>query len=140
MVVAASRALNMAVPIGNLTMSMIRVSGKPPKLKLKAAESRHMLVILTYILENFLPPQDAHEELVLQCVRALNDCYKIMDPTSWALDPVRSSQKLQRTIRHYLLLLQATSRHDKWEASTCQARCRSPAVELRMDLQNAIIF
>ena len=106
MIVAASKALKMQTPIGNLTMSMIRVSGKPPKLKLKAAESRYMLVVLHFILHNFMPPETPHEVLVLECVDALAGCYETMKPERWSLDPFRSSLNLQRMIQRYLVLLQ----------------------------------
>ena len=55
MTIMAARDLEMEVPIVTLTVGMFRVSGKKPKLKLKASEGRRFLQILTRFGRQVLP-------------------------------------------------------------------------------------
>ena len=50
MIRAASKKIDIECPIAALSINMIRVMGGRPKLKTKAAESRHMLKVVAYIL------------------------------------------------------------------------------------------
>ena len=45
-----SRALEMALPVTEITMGMIRAKGSKPKLKVKAAEGRNTLKVVAYML------------------------------------------------------------------------------------------
>ena len=57
---------------------MIRSAGKSPKLKIKAAESRYMLPVIRFILENYFPVNTDYLRLRLQCVVAVDEMYKLM--------------------------------------------------------------
>ena len=46
----ASTKLDIRKPIGKLTLPMVRVKSKPPKLKSKAYESRKMLEVVDFLL------------------------------------------------------------------------------------------
>ena len=65
-------------PVNTLTMPMLRASGKSPKAKFKAAESRHMLPVVRLLLERFFPQDTPHQILRYRCVRALDEMYKEM--------------------------------------------------------------
>ena len=62
-------------PVNNLTLNQIKASGKDPKLKVKAAEGRHLLPVVVFLLENLQPPKNAHGELRLNCARQLHLMY-----------------------------------------------------------------
>ena len=113
---AAAKSKGLQPPVSKLTMGMIRVSGKPPKLKLKAAEGRHMLPITVIILEWFMPPPPTtHEQLRLDCAQALNNVYKEMEPIIWVSS---ESPKVVRNyaVKHLLLYVELNKE--------TRARCR----------------
>ena len=56
---------------------MIRKDGKPPKLRAKAAEARYLLPVTRAMLEK-LPHASQHNVLRLQCIQALDTCYRRM--------------------------------------------------------------
>ena len=47
-----------------------------PRIKLKAAEARHTLACVNWLLQNLWAPASPYEELVMQTVRALNGFYE----------------------------------------------------------------
>eukprot|EP00959_Pyramimonas_sp_CCMP1952_P459283 9478004-Pyramimonas_sp.AAC.1 len=51
----------MQPPIRNLTIGMIRAEGKAPRLKTQAAEGRHLVPVVAYMLEHLLPLDSPHE-------------------------------------------------------------------------------
>ena len=66
-------------PINTLTIGMLSGSkGKQarPRIKLKAAEARHTLACVSWLLQNLWAPTSPYEQLVMQCVRALNGFYE----------------------------------------------------------------
>ena len=73
----ASKNLGMAKPaINRLTMNMIKApKSTTPKLKTKAAEGRHLVAALVFVLEHILPPQNDFERTRLQCAKHLNQIY-----------------------------------------------------------------
>ena len=67
-------------PINNLVIGMLQsASGKQkPRIKLKAAEARHTLACVNWLLQNLWAPTTPYQELVMQCVRALSGFYDNM--------------------------------------------------------------
>ncbi len=70
---AAAKGASVELPIRHLTLGMIRsdANNKSPKLKVKAAEGRRLLPVLTFILEHLLPVTSPREVMRLQCAEAL---------------------------------------------------------------------
>ena len=62
--------------INNITLPMIKAEHKAPKLNVKAAEARHMLEGVCWILTEVYPPQDDHAHLVLQCLSHMHSFYE----------------------------------------------------------------
>ena len=64
-------------PINDLVIGMLsNGSSQPrPRLKVKAAESRHLLSCVNWLLQNLWAPKSEYEELVMQCVKALSGFY-----------------------------------------------------------------
>ena len=57
-------------PVARLTFAQIRAQGESPKLKCKAAETRHLLPVLLHMLRHFFPPKTEREGTRLACVEA----------------------------------------------------------------------
>ena len=74
---------------------------KAPKLKLKAAEGRHLLPILQAMLVHCFDNSSEHNLLRLRCVNALCACYEEME--RWN-DNGTSARKLGEHARHHLIL------------------------------------
>jgi len=101
---SAASALGAESIISSITLNMIKASGrKPPKLKLKAAEGRHMLPITTMILENFMPaPITDHDKNRLLCTQAINKVYNELEESRW--DPETSPAIIREFTSKHLLL------------------------------------
>lgn len=67
----ASNALRIEIPIAKITIGMIKAQGKDPRLKAKAAETRHMLNIVHWLLIHIFPARDAYEQLRQDCCHQL---------------------------------------------------------------------
>ena len=76
-----SKQLNIDPPFWRCTLNMVRVVGKSPRMKLKAAETRRLVPCLVRLLELIFPPQNAKEIARLECLRFLDLCYK--EAESW---------------------------------------------------------
>ena len=97
-----ARALNMEVPISQLTIFMIRVSNKKkPHLRAKAAESRYLCPIVLEILKHCFPSSSPYATLRIQCLEALNDCYRTFDDWQGA----ESTRRLGELGRRHIVLL-----------------------------------
>ena len=93
----ASKHLQQArPPVYKLSIAQIKASGKEPKLKTKAAETRYMLEVVTHILKNLMPPTTPHEVLRLQCCQSINDIYVELRQWDQRLSPPKVA-KLART-------------------------------------------
>ena len=57
---------------------MVKQAGKSPKLKVKAAESRHLLPVFRLILERYFKQDTDHARLRYDCIVALDDMYTEM--------------------------------------------------------------
>ena len=53
-----------------------QADGKAPKLKLKAAEGRYMLKVMTWVVETFHPPATEHARLRFQALQSLSQMYE----------------------------------------------------------------
>lgn len=58
-------------PLNNLTLAMLRPDGKDPRLKLKAADSRHMVMVAYYLFMHIQPAQGSYETMRFHCLEAL---------------------------------------------------------------------
>ena len=96
----AARAAGLENPGAKLTLLRFRPKPNgPPKLTLKAADSRHYLPLLQKTLEMFFPPTTAREKVLHACVRALANVYKELD--NW--DPAESPPRLAAQARQHLI-------------------------------------
>jgi len=102
-------ALGVEAPIHNLTIFMIRGSGKAkPKLKIKAAEGRHLLPILRQVLLHCMPCTTEHQLLRYRCVDALNSVY--LELQQWRA--VASTRRIGQFARRHVVLLKEL--HDSY--------------------------
>ena len=68
----ASHALDMKPPLtGHPPLGCFKRQGKDPRSRGKAAQSRYILKVVVWILENCLIPGNAHQELHYNCLKAL---------------------------------------------------------------------
>eukprot|EP00959_Pyramimonas_sp_CCMP1952_P443407 9283094-Pyramimonas_sp.AAC.1 len=78
-------------PLQVLKHSMIRQDNKGPKMKTKAAEGRHLLVVLQHMLQSFHYPVNDHDRLRAQCTDAIVNLYNELE--HW--DPDTSIDKIR---------------------------------------------
>ena len=64
-------------PINSLTLPMIKATGKAPKCKTKAAETRHMVPVVLRLL-SYLPRDTRHDKLRYDCLFFMNAVYEEM--------------------------------------------------------------
>ena len=74
----AAKNLKLEFPFHGLTMGMIRVDAKPPRMKTKAAETRRLLPCVVWLFQNMLVAEDDTELIVVQMLTRLNNCYEAM--------------------------------------------------------------
>ena len=102
MIKAMSHEIGVKPPFHSLTIGMIRAgAGKPPKLKLKAAEGRHLLPVLRAVLTNCFDMSSEHAILRYHCVDALNSCYE--EFKDWKGNG-ESSRRLGQFARRHVVL------------------------------------
>ena len=82
-------------------------------MKLKAAEGRHFLPVLRYMLQHFFENESEHAKLRFQCVDALNNVY--LELGAWK-DGGESSVCIGQLARKHLLL------YAELRASVCDFR------------------
>ena len=76
MICITAASLGLDAPFGSLTLCMFRTSNsKKPKMRLKAAEGRLFLPILTTMIARFFSPVGDMEDIRLQCLQSLCRCY-----------------------------------------------------------------
>lgn len=68
-------------PVHYLTMNMFRAPGCKPKLKTNAAETRHMLKAMFWVLENLVNKDTPHAKLRFDCLRNLHLFY--LETENW---------------------------------------------------------
>jgi hypothetical protein len=100
MIQLVARDLGVEHPFTALTYGMIRTSpSKKPRMRLKAAEGRAFLPVMTAMLKRFFPARNDREQLRLDCCQALCRCY--LEMRTWSDG---SSARLERFARQHLLL------------------------------------
>ena len=109
----SAKQMGIEAPINHLTLGMFKTDGKAPKFKLKAAEARRMVKFVFYMLANFFPSQNAHDELRLQCVKHLHEMY--MELECWNDDSPPKVVASGR--RHCLLYAELTKTVEQENAS-----------------------
>lgn len=76
MINIVARECSLEPPFAELTIGMIKPQGnKRPRMRLKAAEGRTFLPLLTRMLEKFFPAENERDALRLQCCQALCRVY-----------------------------------------------------------------
>ena len=89
-------------PINAMTMGMLQAkSQNPPKLKIKAAESRYMCPVLRHILTHFFKVESEHQQMRLACVVALDDMYTAMRKPDAQFDGGRVASLIRRHLILY---------------------------------------
>ena len=102
MIAFAARELKLEKPFSYLAVTMIRKApSKKAFMRLKAAEARYFLPILLHVLEYYFDSKGEHEQLRLQCGKALQRMYDELK--NWC---ATSSFNLAHACRQHLILYQ----------------------------------
>ena len=109
---AMARELNMEPPFNHLVVTMFKPSGKAPKMHVKAAEARYALPVMYKMLLHCFPLTTAHEQLSMQCVRAMHETYETM--YQWKPDG-SSAARLEHVGRTFLILYGELVKYAGWE-------------------------
>ena len=87
-------------PINALTLPMIKATGCTPRFKAKGAESRRMVHVLVWLLQNIFPPRDEFETLRLNALLHLHLFYE--ECKRWV--PNVSGRHAARHARRHVIL------------------------------------
>jgi hypothetical protein len=87
-------------PINALTLPMIKATGCTPRFKAKGAESRRMVHVLVWLLQNIFPPRDEFETLRLNALLHLHWFYE--ECKRWV--PNVSGRHAARHARRHVIL------------------------------------
>ena len=110
LIVISSRAIGVDCPIsGQFKLSMIKREGEAPRLRLKAAKTRHFVPVLRHLLETFFRPATDHEQLRHQMIVQLDECYKLTK--NWDHVPNAAVALECFSRRHVLLYAELAHRH-----------------------------
>ena len=100
MIGAVATHLGVEKPFTTLVVTMLRPStSKKPRMRLKAAEGRNLLPIVTRMLQTFSLAANEREQLRLHCCQALCRCY--LELKTWGEG---SSRRLEVAARQHLIL------------------------------------
>ena len=100
----AAHSLGVPCPFSKLTLGMLRKDGKP-RLKAKAAKTRHLVpIVLTMLMEHF-PAADDRELRRQKCLEYLNAAY--LELANWTED---SASRLEFACRRHVLLYLSLAR------------------------------
>jgi hypothetical protein len=97
----AAKQCGVAPPVNKITLAMLKKSGKPPKLKLKAAEGRHLVPLTLKILKLF-PMNSDHASSRFHCLDHMNSIYLEMEPSTW--NDVTSPAVISKLGRQFCIL------------------------------------
>lgn len=100
----AANSLEVPCPFSKLTFGMLRQDGKP-RLKAKAAKTRHLVPIVLTMLHDHFPPKNDRELRRLRCLEYLNAAYQELN--NWKED---SPGRLEFACRRHVLLYLSLSR------------------------------
>ena len=108
MIKLASKELQRQVPIHNITVGMLKPSASgTASLKAKAAESRYLLLVCHFVLQNFMNTNDEHAPQRLQCVEAFCKAYFKVD--NWLENLSASSRRCWSAVHDCLVRVQQVS-------------------------------
>ena len=80
MIKCASHDLKVAQPITNITITMIKTEASaPPRLKVKAAEARHLLPVMHFVIHQYVECRNPHGQMIRNCTDNLMTCYACLD-------------------------------------------------------------
>ena len=92
--------LGLEKPLADLVVTMFRPAmNKKPRMRLKAAEGRALLPIMTTMLGRYFPNENEREEMQFQCCQAM--CRVYYELRNWGPS---SPTRLELAARHHLLL------------------------------------
>ena len=100
----AARKLDKGPPVNQLTLNMMKSGAKAPKLKAKAAESRHMLAAVCKLLETYLPPKNDYQNTRYNCVKYLALFYEEVADWTPGVSPAKVKDYARRHLELYLEL------------------------------------
>ena len=107
---AAKQVGEESSPLNHLTMGMIIGKKSKPKLKLKAADGRHFLRVLLFLLQNLVSNTTDHTRFRINCVSAIvRVCDQIAD---WKDGGVSSVVVSDWGRRHLILYKQLSDEAD----------------------------
>lgn len=79
--------------LDNLTLSMLGKSGKPPKLRARAAEARFLMPFAVELARRYLSPANAFEDTMLNCTLQLNGCYNNLSAAAFSAQSLREHSR-----------------------------------------------
>ena len=94
MIGIASKHLGFDRPLNDLTLGMFKQQSKTPRLRAKAAETRHMVAVIDWIFTNMFKPKNPHDELRQRCVHQLALFYEELG--RWDIDSPRRAATFGR--------------------------------------------
>ena len=105
----ACHALDMKPPLtGHPPLSTFKRQGKDPRFRGKAAQTRYLLNVVVWILENCLVPSNPHQQLRYDCLKFLWRFYRELE--NW--DPAASPGRAEGYGRqHCILYIQLSREH-----------------------------
>ena len=74
---------------------------KNPKMKLKAAEMRRLMKCVHYLIPNFFPVRNGHEQLVFDCLDRVHSVYAELDTWDSFASPSEGGARCP-SIRHVI--------------------------------------
>ena len=115
MIGIASKHLGFDRPLNDLTLGMFKQQSKTPRLRAKAAETRHMVAVIDWIFTNMFKPKNPHDELRQRCVHQLALFYEELG--RWDIDSPRRAATFgrQHVVLYGELLREALASGD-WQS------------------------
>eukprot|EP00959_Pyramimonas_sp_CCMP1952_P412068 8634739-Pyramimonas_sp.AAC.1 len=101
-------------PINNLTLGMIKPDGKAPSLRTKAADTRHMVAVVHWILQHLEPPANGYERLRFDCLDQLHKFY--LELADWSVESASAAIEFGRNhVQLYCELARVNLEGGAWQ-------------------------
>ena len=101
----AANDLGVGCPLSKITLAQVRGEDRKPRLKAKAAQTRHFVPIVLRMMQMYFPPSDNHSVARLSCLMWLNRMYEELN--AWSEG---SADRLAVACRRHLLLCMQLAR------------------------------
>ena len=101
--------------LDNLTLSMLGKSGKPPKLRARAAEARLLMPFAVELSRKYLSPANAFEETMLNCTLQLNGCYNNLSAAAYCAQSLKEHSRKFAIL--YVSLETLAGNKQKWHVT-----------------------